>query len=263
MKIRLILPIIKKISKKNKIKSFDSFIIKKRLKLLNFAMKWNHENIDLIVTSNNFFALKSALKLNCIKQEINQIKLKRDIVIGMGLLYAKNSFGGIKASVFYFKAGKKYKLTNQIWEVWNKTAKKNNKTFLNFIKQNRVVNLKDKTITLLSCGDILSKIHQKKGLPDTDIYLDLAHIDFKNYSINKEKHISWIQHWKGEEKIVLLTQQIHNKFLNDNNFFNSEQKKYKLIYPKNKWEKQNVTYFNRFFGEVQSNPSFIFVDVEI
>lgn len=261
MKIRLVLPIINEIPNRNKFKSIDSFNIKKRLNILNYAMKWKNQGIDLIVTSNNFFALKSTSQFNYIKQKIDNFRIKKSFVIGMDLLYAKNTFGGINASVFYFEKHIKYKITKQIWEVWNN--KKECCVVDNFTKQNRVINIQGKSFTLLSCGDILKKVHKIKGLPNTDVYLDLAHLNFSNYLINQKDHCSWIQQWKGEEKTILLTQQISKKNLQNKNYYDTNTKRYKLIYPKKIWEHQKVNYFNSSFKQVASNPSYILVDIEI
>jgi len=253
MKIRLILPICN--NSYNKWWHCKNAFLNKRnrLNILQKAMCFKSNDIDLVVTSNNFFGLndKSEIRL---KGLINSLKCKKDLIIGVDFPKRTNPFDGICAKVFYFQQkNKQYILRQSIWEVYHSSIKKNNKTLDNFKKQSRTIKVKNKSITLLSCGDILKDIHQgKKGLSNTNIYISLAHIDFKNYLINYKQHISNIQNWMGSNKIVLVTQQLSDDKLNNGNFF-SKSKKYKLIYPKDLFLSQNIYFFK----------NYIFIDIKI
>jgi hypothetical protein len=262
MKIRLVIPIIKRVVSKEKFLSSDSMMINKRLSLLSKVFKFNLADVDLVVTSNNFFVLRDSKQFHWITQQLNTFSSKSNLLLGIDVLNGTNKFGGIKASVIYYEVHQKFKLKKQIWEVWKNTAKANKNTLYNFTRQDRVVTLSNKTITLLSCGDILKRIHQIKGLPNTDIYIDLAHLDFSNYSINKQEGLSWIQEWKGKEKIILVTQQLTNKRVLNKNFFDMAENKYKLVYPISIFENQKVYFFNKYHQKVTRNPDYILIDVQ-
>jgi len=254
MKIRLILPICNDSYNNRWWQCKDAFFNKKnRLNILQKAMCFKSNDIDLVVTSNNFFGFNDKNEKR-LKGLINSLKCKKNLIIGVDFSKRINPFGGISAKVFYFqRKNNLYIQKKSIWEVWYKGIKKNKKTLDNFKKQSRTIKVKNKSITLLSCGDILKDIHQgKKGLPNTNIYISLAHMNFRNYSINLKQHISHIQNWMGSNKIVLVTQQLSDDKLNNGHFF-SKSKKYKLIYPENLFLSQNICFFK----------NYIFIDIKI
>ena len=254
MRIRLILPICNNSYNNRWWQCKDAFLNRKnRLNILQKAMCFKSKNIDLVVTSNNFFGFNDKIEIR-LKSLINSLKCKKDLIIGADFPKKINPFGGVSAKVFYFQQKNHlYIQKKSIWEVWYKGIKKNRKTLDNFKKQLRTIKIKNKSITLLSCGDILKDIHQgKKGLPNTNIYINLAHMNFENYYINFNQHISHIQNWMGSNKIVLVTQQLSNDKLNNGHFF-SKLKKYKLIYPKDLFLSQNIYFFK----------NCIFIDIKI
>jgi len=263
MKIRLILPICKIVKNKSKKYCYESQYHKERFQILQKSMQYNSKEIDLIVTSNNFFEYNHKITNLFLENKLNTLQNKKNLLIGVDFPKMKNPYNGIPAKVFYLSnKNNRYKIDKFIWEVWNPKAKKNKCTLNAFKKQNRVIEIANKSITMLSCGDILSSVHQSgKGLPNTDMYISLAHLDFSNYSINKQQHFSWLQHWLGKEKLVFLTQQLTKKKLNNKHFF--KDSKYKLMYPENILENQEVYFFDNKHKRVKSNPDYIFIDLEI
>ena len=151
MKIRLILPICNSDYLGKWYYCEDSFLKKReRLKILENAMLYKN-NIDLVATSNNFFGFADNHEIR-LKNLLNMLKNKKDLIIGVDFPDRKNPYGGIPSKVFYLKKyNGLYIIKKSIWEVY---PCKKNKPLERFKKQNRIINIKNKSITLLSCGDI-------------------------------------------------------------------------------------------------------------
>jgi len=262
MLIRLILPICSGIKGNPKKYSNNSLNIQNRIKMLQHAMSYKGNNIELVATSNNFFKCDK-ISHSFILNKLNKLKNKKNLLIGIDFPKTKNPYNGIPTKVFsFYSKNNKYNIDRYIWEVWNPNVKRNKSTFHAFKKQNRIITIKNKSITLLSCGDILSKVHKSgQGLPDSDIYISLAHLDFTNYYINKRRDISWIQSWKGNEKIVIVTQQLTIDKLKNKHFF--ENKQYKLLYPSNVFDSQKIYMFQKSKYLVKTNPDYIFIDIKV
>jgi hypothetical protein len=241
----------------------------KRMKILQNSMRFESDNIDLIVTSNNFFEFKKDKNFFRLKSLLNKIKLKKDLIIGVDYPNIKNPYKGISARFFYFKViNNNYMQKASIWEVYqSQGCKKNQTTLNNFTKQKRVIKIKSKSITLLSCGDILKNCHQgKKGLRNTNVYLSLAHKDFLNYSINKSNNTSHIQYWMGNDKVVIVSQQLSNSNLIKNGQYFTNLK-YKLIYPNSVNQNQKVYFFDKNHNKINNLDTekidYMFIDIEV
>lgn len=272
MIIRLILPICSKTKENNKKYCSDSIDIEQRLNVLQHAMD-NSTNIDLVVTSNNFFEFHKpdTLQLNDL---LNRLTSKKKLIIGIDYEKAENKFDGINSQVLYLLPdNNKYIKEEEIWETWSTDLQLDkgkylkdtkNKVLKLFKEQNRMIKINKKDIILLSCGDILKYINfGNKGLPEADIYIDLAHLDFGNWNIkSKKSNNSNLQEWMQDtEKILLVTQQLTVNKLSNKHYF--ENNKYKLIYPENLFKNQKVYFFNNQHKIVNYNPDYIFIDIEV
>ena len=91
-------------------------------------------------------------------------------------------------------------------------------------------------------------------------------MDFKNYFINAQSHISYLQKWMGNNKIIFVTQQLSNQnFFNNDHFFNKTNL-YKLIYPENIYLSQTVHLFtktNKITNKFNNEVAYIFTDIKI
>jgi hypothetical protein len=277
MKIKLVLPICNKklntykcnkVSKNSKnIKNsnnnywycYDSYYERgDRLSLLKSIIE-NSTDSDLIVTSNNYFYFCYQNNDNKLLSELNKITNKKDLLIGIDYKYEVNPYGGINAKIIYFKVeNNKYIKSAEVWETYK--CSNSEKTLERFKKQNknRKIIVNNKSITLLSCGDITKPCFQNaSNLPNTDIYIDLAHMSYGTAftrPFRKEKSCSALNKYLNDvcriDKIVLMTQQICNsnekectkvkKLQNSNRNFNknyfqktNEVLKYQFICPSN------------------------------
>lgn len=273
MLIRLILPMCSKVKNTNKKYCEDSLDIKQRMETLQNSMKYESLDIDLIVTSNNFFEFPCCDKLK-LNNLLNELTSKKELIIGVDYQEAINPFDGISSQILNFvPISNKYNKIKTIWEVWNKQLQEDNAKYLKnaknkilnlFRSQDRVIKTRNKKITLLSCGDMLKYINfGAEGLPETDVYIDLAHLNIGNWNIvSKKNNNSNIQEWMNDKtKILLVTQQLTIDKLTNNHFF--EDNKYKLIYPENAFKCQEVHFFDNKHKRVKSNPDYIFIDVEV
>ena len=200
--------------------------------------------IDLIITSNNFFTffpnhlldIKKFVENNIV-EKLKDLSKKVPLIIGFDVNNSNikfNPYGGTDAVVCYLRVNSDnmYEYGTHIWECW--TSETCNQP--GFIEQNdnRVINFKSNKICLLSCGDILSNCHSSgRNLPDADIYISLAHMNFKKWFAKSKRtndDVSNIQVWLNDPpKKVLVTQQITCNNLQDANYF--DEGKYQLIWP--------------------------------
>ncbi|MEA3451196.1 MAG: hypothetical protein U9Q83_04755, partial [Bacteroidota bacterium] len=98
-------------------------------------------NIDLIVTSNNFFYFKYNQEI-VLNNLVNSIKRKKHIIIGVDYLNKYNPIGGISSQVTYYKNYvDKYFAMKKIWETYPCKA---NKARKRFNLQNRTIKIKNK-----------------------------------------------------------------------------------------------------------------------
>lgn len=269
MLIRLVVPICTKEYLGKEYYCRDSFLNKKnRLEILQKSMLF-YKNIDLIVTSNNFFGFQTNNEI-FLNNLLNTIKKKKDLIIGVDYLKKLNPIGGISSTVSYFKEYQNgYICKKKIWETY--PCEKNNAK-KRFSLQERVIKIKNKSICLLSCGDILEKCN-KGVFPDTDIYIDLAHMNYIPLARKTAGNCSFINKKMNDEKIVVLTQQL-NSFTTTKNksFITAKHKISKLYFENNLYKylcpkklKHKIFYLNKFNMLTNSvrNIHYIFIDIEI
>jgi len=241
MKIRLILPICNELKINEKKYCNNSLKIDKRLEILQNSMDYKSNDIDLVVTSNNFFEFQT-INDEILLNMLNELNNKKDLLIGIDYENEKNPFNGISSRVLFFKEeNNNYRLEKYIWEVWNNERLKNINTLNDFNIQNRIIEIKEQKIFLLSCGDILNKIHQNtNGIKEADIYIDLAHLNYPKFGRGLNNKCSIINKIYNDDKIVLLTQQITQNKINHYVNYNN---KYSHICPRTL--DQNIYCFNK------------------
>lgn len=239
----------------------DNFEIRKEI--LNFAMTYKKEGIDLVVTSNNFFAFQPNYLMegrhyveDYVFAQVQHLDFKKPLVVGFDIRNDRiefNPYGGIEALVCFLEviSENTYKYNTHIWESWFATG---NCDSASFAEQNekRRFDYEGWKCCLLSCGDILGYCHNSGGnLPDADIYLGLAHMNFKKWSIKSKeggKDEANIQKWKKRSNIVVIvTQQLSRKVVKrrDRNYLDKiNDSKYQVIWPAALRNNQTVTMFN-------------------
>lgn len=284
MKIRLVMPICTELlDSEEKYYCIESANNKKyRLDILENAMIFNAKEIDLVVTSNNYFYFNTNNE-KMLTNILQRIKFKKDIVIGVDYLKKINPIGGIKSKIYFFKKFRnKYICKKSIWETYpcNKLD-----SYKRFKSQQRVIKIKNKKFCFLSCGDITKKcLIKKDNIPDTDVYLDLAHMNYPSLSRKQNGYDTLINRlYENHKKIVILTQQFSNSIqvrkdsrkmisknkriiVNNNElnkiYFNKELH-YKYVSPKELL--QEVYMFNDKHNLTKEfkNIKYFFVDVEI
>ena len=196
--------------------SAESLKYDERVALLEYAMR--DDNIDMIVTSHNFFVLcyddpdQSAKKLLDILDTIDS-NIKKPIVIGIDFAlkiplchpYQVNS-----PSVVYFldiNQNNAYQYITNIWECWENKQKCSVRCF-RAQNNDRRFRFYSKTVGLLSCGDIAGYCHNNGTfLPYADIYLDLSHESLRGFSSQYWIPPKIINEWK-KSHIVIITQQV-------------------------------------------------------
>lgn len=263
MKIRLVIPICDSRKIINVFYCEDSFPehISFRKSLLCKAMLHDSEDVQLIVTSNNFFTfspnqlLSGKQFIECyLIPEIMDIRGKKPLIIGVDLYNDRikfNPYNGIDSLVAFLEVKDgRFVYATHIWECWGGQRRCDSSGFIEQNKNRVIRPFKDNyPICLLSCGDILAICHDSgKSLPPVGerekfIYLDLAHMGFKKWIIqDKKKGIDRtnLQRWKGDEHIVIVTMQIPEERLKDKNFIGEDQK-YLLIWPLSIRENQKLT----------------------
>jgi hypothetical protein len=247
MKIRLIIP---------KCKNFNGWYcetsndIDQRIEMLNQAMK-EGDNIRLIITSHNFFTFHSNSSISArefIIEKIipileEKIKSRKPLVFGFDFLRSSrttkkqmskkkvrrafNPYGGISAVVCHIEVrNNSYIYKTHVWECWQDRDKCNTECFE---KQNksRIFSLGDKTIGLLSCGDIARNCHNDgELLPKVNVYVDLSHKSLRGWSSQNRIPTKLLKDWNKCDH-VLIPQQVKDisTYLGD--------KKYPYIFPKN------------------------------
>ena len=239
----------------------DNFAIRKNI--LKKSIEYEGDNIDLVITSNNYFTFSpsSILKGNqfveeYILRELNYLTYKKPLIIGFDLINNRivfNPYRGISAMVCLITVddNNQYKYVTHIWECW---ADKGNCDQSGFIEQNdrRLTDINNNKICLLSCGDILSCCHDSgRNLPDANIY---------------ETNI---QNWKNNCDIrVLVTQQISRTVFNklDKNYFKKNNNlEYQLIWPVVNRHAQRLIMFDNDDNIVDesNDPKYMFIDIQI
>ena len=259
----------------------DSFEIRKEI--LNLAMTYKKEGVDLVVTSNNFFAFQPNYLMegrhyveDYVFAQVQHLDFKKPLVVGFDIRNDRiefNPYGGIEALVCFLEviSENTYKYNTHIWESWFATG---NCDSASFAEQNekRRFDYGGWKCCLLSCGDILGYCHNSGGnLPDADIYLGLAHMNFKKWSVSskvKDSHKSNIQIWKEDnEPVVIITQQLSREAVKkgDKNYIdNANGYKYQLIWPIDLRDKQKLRMFGKNRKEVKKieEAKYIFVDIK-
>lgn len=249
MKIRLVIPECEEFLGYCCKTSLD---IDQRLEMLKVAMEDSY-NVDLIVTSHNYFAFNHSLgtkNFDAKKFIINKIvpmlckymENIKPLVIGFDMLnpksnYSKNQrskgknkesfnpYNGIDSIVCYIKVVKKsYAYHTHIWECWQSKDECNSDCFK---KQNtnRIFSLDKKKLGLLSCGDIAGYCHDNGNLlPKADVYLDLSHKSLTGRTSQYWIPSKMINDWEKTD-YVLVTHQVKDvsKYLKD--------KEYRFIFP--------------------------------
>ena len=278
MKIRLVMPICSKlVDSKEKYYCIESANNRKyRFKILENAMIFNAKKIDLVVTSNNYFYFNINNE-KVLANILQKIKNKKDIIIGVDYSKKINPIGGINSKVYYYKVFRnKYICKKTIWETYPCNKIDSDKKFKS---QQRVIKIKNKVICLLSCGDITQKcLIKKDNIPDTDVYLDLAHMNYPSLSRKQKGYDTLINRlYENNEKIVILSQQFSNSIqipsnkrviINKKNklnqtYFSANQLHYKYVFPKTLM--QEVYMFNDKHNLTKEfeNIKYFFVDIEI
>jgi len=209
-----------------------------RISILEQAMQ--DKSLDLVITSNDFFVLTpncilsptEYLEKEGLLKEFNQLPNKIHLITGVDLHNNRiifNPYNALNSIVYYLplKDNSGYKVEKFIWESWIEEGKCNQAAFASQ-NENRIIEFKfnDKKIKicLLSCGDILSVCHVKgKLLPLADIYLGVAHVDFKKWFVrSKEKNTDRtnIHKWKNDDSLtVIVTQNITRNKIENKDFF--------------------------------------------
>lgn len=249
--------------------------------ILQKAMEYEAKRIDLIVTSNNFLSFFPPKKIEgkeqigkLVTDVLKELRHKKPLILGFDLLTKAivfNPYGGINATVCFLDVmgRNKYECKRQIWECWEDKSKCNKSCI---VDQNceRIFCNKDKKICLLSCGDILGYCHAYgKNLPDADIYLGLAHMNFSKWNVRakeKDNEMANIQVWKKKKAVVIVTQQLSRDVIRrgDRNFIeNGERMQYRLIWPPALRHDQIPTMFNAEHAIIDriEDASYLFVDI--
>ena len=226
----------------------------RRIEILNSISSM--DDIDLIITANNFIVLTPPKLEQGLSEYLKDfivlcsryIDNKKPIIFG-GDFYNSHIafnpyFGTDSFCCFLVPVNSHFEQNNSIWESWSDGSCNSSA----FIEQNsnRKIQFQDKQICLLSCGDILSTCHKQGAfLPDADIFLSIAHINFKKWTLedkrtNFETHI---HRWKNNNNlIVLVTQNVTYDVTHNKQYFN--RLTYQLIWPSNYRRSSQTTLFN-------------------
>jgi len=224
----------------------DALNFQGRLQILQNAMQ---PDVDLIVTSHNFFDFSSCNHINlnniCVNivafinthiiNYLNCLEIKRPIVLGFDIKRGGNinPYGGIDAIVCFLDIDQnKYQYKTHIWECWKSSGRCN--TIKCFQAQNnkRFFSLNTKKIGLLSCGDMYTYCNKRNGvsyLGNPDVYLDLAHLSLPFQRTCNSVNVNL----SNQAKYVLITQQYQQN--NFKIYFHNNS--YKLIFPNNSTQK--------------------------
>lgn len=254
-----------------------------RKEILKKSMEYGQDNIDLIVTSNNFFTFFPSCQMSgrqltesYIVRELEDLCLKKPLIVGFDLINRHihfNPYSGIDAIVCFLKVNNynMYEYATHVWECW--TSKSCDQ--IGFIEQNdkRTIDFKGQTVCLLSCGDILGSCHDSgKNLPNANVYVSLAHMNFKKLILSikeRDQDGANIQKWKNSYDIkVLVTQQITREILihmNNNYFKKNNELEYQLIWPPMIRKNQRLSLFDINSNKVRKkeDAEYIFVDIII
>ena len=212
-----------------------------RITILNFVS--NMEDIDLLITANNFIIITPNKIEESIANYLNdflvicdqKISNKKPLIIGGDIYHSHISFNpyyGIDSfCCFLNPLNSKFDIGTYIWESWA-DGECNSNAFL-IQNPNRMVSIEGKRICLLSCGDIMSTCHCKgKLLPDADIYVSIAHLNFSKWLLEDKKSDfeTHIHRWKQNNDLyIFVTQNLTYSEAGKGYYFNGLE--YQLIWP--------------------------------
>lgn len=259
MKVKLIIPKFQKLNESY----YPNQVFKDRLKVLEQAFLNN--DIDLVVTSHNYFCFGSDFKSyssddikkfinNCLITILNPLKNKKPIILGLDFCFNINPFIGINALVCFLEvddSNGNYIYKTHIWECWKDQTCCSSKCFS---KQNhkRFICFKDQEIGLLSCGDIANDCHEKgELLKNCDLYIDLSHASLTGHTSQAKIPDEMIS--KGKSRYVIVTQQVSGP----TTILNYKKDGYKYIFPQDTTHQCVKRYC------VNGKIAGVFVDIEI